>query len=151
MLVRWVQCRLRRAADAYLNRIGPAGFRRSRPRLVAAYHSLNACCLLVAFGLGGALIVAPDWLFALPFRSTLALAWSPILMAFVARRLHRLGMRSFGEWLWTRRYQVCLGCAYLLKGLEDRRNCPECGRAFSLEQTEKACVQWLGHKVYRRS
>lgn len=39
---------------------------------------------------------------------------------------------------------LCLHCGYSLRGLPDHQNCPECGRAYDLEQVRARWRNWLG-------
>ncbi len=41
-------------------------------------------------------------------------------------------------------YKICLYCGYILVGLPDISNCPECGRTYHVEYLRKVWPKWLG-------
>jgi len=73
-----------------------------------------------------------DW--ALPFALVVILAiWVPPW--YVKRRLKRFVHHN--------RFQVCPYCAYVLAGLPEQHNCPECGHSYDLEEIRQLWVSFL--------
>ena len=95
----------------------------------------GACYAMGHSGIRNAIFAGPwigDW--ALPVALVVILAvWVPPWYA--KRRLNRFVRRN--------RFRVCPYCAYVLAGLPDKHNCPECGNLYDLEEVRQLWVSFL--------
>jgi len=126
----------------------PWGYHRRRPQSVPKpffdrvrwYQRAIVFVVVGALGLFGVSfifdlrIVTP--LLNLIMQGTLFILW------FVWPRIE---FRRMSRELEGQKYELCLGCAYPLKGLPANHRCPECGREFRLEDVQAAWMYWTTH------
>lgn len=59
----------------------------------------------------------------------------------------RIARGRFAKHLQSNDYRVCFECGYLLTGLSDSCDCPECGAFSSLLETRKRWSVWLNRNI----
>jgi hypothetical protein len=96
----------------------------------------GALCLLVALG----------WSRRFGWREPVLLVGASVAIGATLvslEALHWIIKRRFVRWLREQDYRMCLHCGYVLTGLPDEHQCPECGAAYKLEETVGEWRAWV--------
>lgn len=102
---------------------------------VAAIILLLYCLIVYLLFAIGVLSQSGKWLIVIPAIG--------MMLALIPSSLQFSQRAKLGKKVTAHNGLVCLNCACVLEGLNDRRTCPECGVDFDPRQLRQAWKMWL--------